>query len=164
MFSVESRFSVFLLCVGAFMAGTIVAPDGFNRELFSKTKVMTIHVSSTPSQDESKAALSFLIGKFAVASDYSLVNVFLAGDAVYLLQDTTLNSLVGVGTGVLKESYDAMVASGKVKFYVSGMSCKSRGITPAEFAAKNPGGSPVTFEMPSKLIDLIEQSNTVFYY
>jgi len=125
---------------------------------------MTIHVSTTPSQDESKAALSFLIGKFAVAGDYSLVNIFLAGDAVCLLQDATLNSLVGVGTGVLKDSYDAMVASGKVKFYVSGMSCKARGITPEEFATKNPGGTPVTFEMPSKLIEIVEQSDIVFNY
>jgi len=130
----------------------------------NKDKVMTIHVSSTPSQDNSKAALSFLIGKFAVASDYSLVNIFLAGDAVYLLQDTTLDSLVGVGTGVLKESYDAMVASAKVKFYVSGMSCLARNITQEEFANKNPGSMPVTFEMPSKLIELVEQATTVFYY
>jgi len=125
---------------------------------------MTIHISSNPSQDESKAALSFLVGKFAVAADYSLVNIFLAGDAVYLLQDKTLNSLAGVGTGVLKESYEAMVVSGKVKFYVSGMSCKARGITPEEFATKNPGGTPVTFEMPSKLIEIVEQSHTVFNY
>jgi len=127
-------------------------------------KVMTIHVSSTPSQDHSKAALSFLIGKFAVEGDYSLVNIFLAGDAVYLLQDSTLNSLVGVGTGVLKDSYDAMIASGKVKFFVSGMSCLARNITREEFATKNPGNTPVTFEMPSKLIEVIEQADSVFYY
>jgi len=127
-------------------------------------KVMTIHVSSTPGQDESKAALAFLIGKFAVEGDYSLVNIFLAGDAVYLLQNSTLNSLVGVGTGVLKDSYDTMIASDKVKFFVSGMSCVARGITREEFATRNPGGTPVTFEMPSKLIELIEQADTVFNY
>lgn len=162
MFTSASRLSVVLL-VGAFIAGMIVARDPTKREL-TKAKVMTIHVSSTPSQDESKAALSFLIGKFAVAGDYSLVNIFLAGDAVYLLQDKTLSSLVGVGTGVLKESYDAMITSGKVTFFVSGMSCKARGIAPEEFATKNPGSKPVTFEMPSKLIEMIEQSDTVFYY
>lgn len=163
MLATAPRLFVAFLAVGAFIAGTFVNSDGLKRGL-AKDKVMTIHVSSTPSVDESKAALSFLIGKFAVQGDYSFVNIFLAGDAVYLLQDKTLNSLVGSGTGVLKESYDALVASGKVKFYVSGMSCKARGITPAEFATRNPGNSPVTFEMPSKLIELIEQSETVWYY
>jgi predicted peroxiredoxin len=149
------------LVVGLVVASTV---PGFRLTAASGgKKTMLIHVSSDPFKDESKAALSFLIGKFAYMEGYEQVNIFLAGDAVYLLQDKTLNSLVGKGTGVLKESYDAVIDAGGT-FYVSGMSCKSRGIAPEEFAEKNPGGTPVTFEMPSKLIALVEAADTVFYY
>lgn len=127
----------------------------------SVSKVL-IHVSSTPQDDESKAALSFLIGKFAIAKGYQ-VDIFLAGDAVYLLQDTTLSTLVGKGTGVLLDSYNAVTAGGG-RFYVSGMSCKARGITPEELSTKNPGKTPVTFEMPSKLIDLAADADIMFSY
>ena len=39
---------------------------------------------------------------------------FLAGDAVQLLRDAVLDNLNGVGTGSLRESYEAVVAGGRL--------------------------------------------------
>jgi hypothetical protein len=48
---------------------------------------------------------------------------------VQLLREQVLDSLVGLGTGSLRESYDAIVEHGGA-FYVSGMSSKARGFEP----------------------------------
>ena len=48
--------------------------------------------------------------------------------AVQLIRDAVLDSLVGLGTGKLRELYDAIVAGGG-RFYLSGMSSKGRGVT-----------------------------------
>jgi hypothetical protein len=55
-----------------------------------------------------------------------------------------LDSLVGLGTGSLRESYDALVAGG-ARFYVSGMSSKARGFDPADVAEA---------AMPNRLVEL----------
>ena len=57
------------------------------------------------------------------------MTLFLAGDAVQLLREPVLNGLVGLGTGSLRESYDAIVQGGG-RFYVSGNSSKARGFEP----------------------------------
>jgi uncharacterized protein len=67
------------------------------------------------------------------------VTLFLAADAVQLLRSAVLDSLIGLGTGSLRESYDALVARG-ARFFVSGMSSKARGFDPegsAEAATPN---------------------------
>ncbi len=75
-----------------------------------------------------RAALGFLIGKAAVEQGHE-VSVFLGGDAVLLLREPVLDAVVGVGTGSLRESYDALV-SGGARFYASSMSSKVRGFDP----------------------------------
>ena len=81
------------------------------------------------------------------------LGVKMLGMGEFCMRHDVIGSLEGVGTGKLSETYPACVAAG-VTFYVSGMSCKARGITPESLATKNAGGGPVTFEMPPKLLEL----------
>ncbi|MBA2643472.1 MAG: DsrE family protein [Actinobacteria bacterium] len=115
-----------------------------------------IHVTSGP-ENPTRAALSFLVAKAAVDEGHE-VSMFLAGDATQLLRDAVLDSLVGLGTGSLRESYDAVVAGG-AKLYASGMSSKARGVAEADLE-----GKPVEFAMPNRLVELALQSDTVLTY
>ncbi len=51
--------------------------------------------------------------------------MFLAGDAVQLLRDSVLDNLTGLGTGKLRESYEAVTAAG-VRIHASARSSKAR--------------------------------------
>ena len=82
----------------------------------------------------------------------------MAGDAVQLLPDAVLDSLIGLGTGKLREHYDALAAGG-AKFYLSGMSSKSRGLLDPDIA-----GKPAEFSMPSVLIRLALEHDKVLSY
>lgn len=115
-----------------------------------------IHVTSGP-ENPTRAALSFLVAKAAVDEGHE-VSMFLAGDATQLLRDAVLDSLVGLGTGSLRESYDAVVAGG-AKLYASGMSSKARGVAEADLE-----GKPVEFAMPNRLVQLALESDTVLTY
>lgn len=100
-----------------------------------------------------RAALGFLVGRAAVEEGHQ-VSLFLAGDAVQLLREAVLDSLVGLGTGSLRESYDAIVERGGT-FYVSGMSSKARGFEP---------NGQAEAAMPSRLIELVLEADRVLTY
>ena len=107
--------------------------------------------------DPTRAALAFLVGKAALDEGHS-VSVFLAGDAVQLLRDAVLDSLVGLGTGKLREHFDSLTAGG-ARFYVSGMSAKSRGLSEAEIAQKK--AQPA---LPNVLVRLALEHDRVLNY
>jgi predicted peroxiredoxin len=86
------------------------------------------------------------------------VTLFLAGDAVQLLRDGVLDSLVGLGTGSLRESYDALVGSG-ARLYASAMSSKARGLGEPDL-----GGKPVELARPNQLVQLAVESDRVLTY
>ena len=115
-----------------------------------------VHVTSGP-EHPTRAALAFLVAKAAVEEGHE-VSLFLAGDATQLLRDGVLDSLVGLGTGSLRESYDAVVASG-TRIYASGMSSKARGVGEADFE-----GKPVELAMPNRLVQLAVESDRVLTY
>jgi predicted peroxiredoxin len=115
-----------------------------------------VHVTSGP-ESPTRAALAFLVGKAAVEEGHE-VTFFLAGDATQLLRDGVLDSLVGLGTGSLRESYEAVVASG-ARIYASGMSSKARGIGESDLA-----GKPVELAMPSRLVELLVESDRALTY
>jgi predicted peroxiredoxin len=101
------------------------------------TAKLLINLTHTP-EHPTRAALGFLVGNAALSEGHE-VSLFLAGDAVQLLREPVLDNLVGLGTGSLRESYDAL-RSGGAHFYVSGMSSKARGFEPngeAEAALPN---------------------------
>jgi predicted peroxiredoxin len=113
---------------------------------------LLINITHGP-EHPTRAALGFLVGKAAVDEGHE-VTVFLAGDAVQLLREPVLDSLVGLGTGSLRESYDALRAAG-ARFYVSGMSSKARGFEPGENAEP---------AMPGKLVELTFEADRVLTY
>ena len=115
-----------------------------------------VHVTHGPEQP-TRAALAFLVAKTAIDEGHS-VSVFLAGDAVQLIRDAVLDNLVGLGTGKLREHYDAIAAGGG-RFYLSGMSSKARGVTDADLANK-----PAEFAMPNILVQLALDHDRMFTY
>ena len=112
---------------------------------------LLIHMTCGP-EDPTRAALGFLVGKAPVEEGHE-VSLFLAADAVQLLRPV-LDALVGLGTGQLRESYDALVAGG-ARFYVSGMSSKARGFDPNGIAEAAP---------PNRLVQLALARDRVLTY
>lgn len=115
-----------------------------------------MHVTCGP-ENPTKAALGFLVAKAAIEEGHE-VSMFLAGDGVQLLRDSVLDSLNGLGTGSLRESYDAVVAAG-TRLYASGMSSKARGVGEPDLE-----GKPVELAMPSKLVQLALEADSVVTY
>ena len=115
-----------------------------------------IHVTCGP-ENPTKAALAFLVARTALSEGHD-VNLFLAGDGVQLMLDTVLDSLVGIGTGALREHFDDIAARGG-KFYLSGMSSKARGL-----GADQLDGKPAEMAMPDVLVRLAVDSDTSFTY
>lgn len=115
-----------------------------------------VHITQG-TENPTRAALGFLIAKTAIEEGHT-VTPFLAGDAVTLLRDVVLDNLMGVGTGKLREHYDAIVAGGG-RFYLSGMSSKARGVTDADVQ-----GKPSEFAMPNVLVRLSVESDRMFTY
>ena len=146
----------------AVMAVTVIAAakpaDG--REQPTPAKPMRsrilVHVTHGPEQP-TRAALAFLVAKSALDEGHA-VTLFLAGDAVLLVRDAVLDSVSGVGTGKLRDSYDAIVKAGG-RFYLSGMSSQARGLTAAELA-----GKPAEFALPTVLVRLSLEHDRMFTY
>ncbi|MDJ0958406.1 MAG: DsrE family protein [Arenicellales bacterium] len=115
-----------------------------------------IHVTTGP-DDATKAALSFLVAKTALAEGHE-VTLFLAGEGVRLLSDENLSSVEGLGTGKLQEHYEAIVAAGG-KFFLSGMSAKARGFGQALI-----DGRPAEFAMPDVLVRLLVEADKTLTY
>lgn len=115
-----------------------------------------VHATHGP-EHPTRAALAFLVAKAAIDEGHA-VTLFLAGDAVQLIRDAVLDNLAGLGTGKLRETYDAIVAAGG-RFYLSGLSSKARGVTEADLA-----GKPAEFAMPSVLVRLSLEHDRMFTY
>jgi uncharacterized protein len=113
---------------------------------------LLIQITHGP-EHPTRAALGFLVGRAAVEAGHD-VTIFLAGDAVQLLREPVLDNLVGLGTGSLRESYDALRAGG-ARVYVSGMSSKARGFEPE---------GEVEAAMPAKLVELTLEAERVLTY
>jgi uncharacterized protein len=111
-----------------------------------------IHSTRGP-EDPTRAALAFLVARSALDEGHS-VTLFLAADAVQLLRPEVLDSLVGLGTGSLRASYDALVGGG-ARFFVSGMSSKARGFEPNGTAEPAP---------PARLVQLALEHDRVITY
>ena len=116
---------------------------------------LLVHVTTGP-EAPTRAALAFLVAKAAIDEGHT-VSLFLAGDSVQLLRPAVLDSLHGLGTGSLRESFDAVVAAGAA-IYASGMSSKARGVNAEEL------GSPVEMAMPNRLVQLTFEADRVLTY
>ena len=116
-----------------------------------KMKIL-VHITQGP-EDPTRAALAFLVAKSAIDEGHSVV-LFLAGDGVNLFRSDVMENLTGLGTGKLKEHYEAIVKGGG-KFYLSGMSSKARGFDP-EGAAEA--------ATPNRLVELALEHDRVLTY
>ncbi|WP_247235341.1 DsrE family protein [Telluribacter sp. SYSU D00476] len=124
----------------------------------NKTAAMKILVHITHGPEEpTRAALGFLVAKAALEEGHS-VSLFLAGNAVLLLRDKEMGEVMGVGTGNLREHYEAIVKGGG-RFYLSGMSAKARGMTEEDIK-----GKPAEFAMPKVLVQLSVEHDRMFNY
>lgn len=117
---------------------------------------LLIHVTHGP-EHPTRAALGFLVGRAALEAGHE-VSLFLAGDAVQLLRDAVLDNLAGLGTGSLRESYEAIVSGGG-RFFVSGMSAQARGVGEADLA-----GKPAEPALPARLVELALAHDRVLTY
>lgn len=117
---------------------------------------LLVHIA-TGSENATRAALGMLVARSAMDAGHD-VDVFLAGDGVALLRDETLDALHGVGTGSLREHFDALAAGG-ARLFASGMSSKARGLAPDGLAAR--GIQPST---PDRLIALAFEADRVISY
>ena len=113
---------------------------------------LLVHITCGP-ENPTKAALGFLVARTALSEGHE-VNLFLAGDGVQLMRSAVLDTLVGLGTGSLREHFDA-----NGQFYVSGMSSQGRGITASDLDGKS-----ATMAMPEKLVALALAANTTITY
>ena len=117
---------------------------------------LLVHLATGP-EHPTRAALAFLVARTAQQQGHE-VDLFLAGDAVGLLRDATLDLVQGIGTGNLREHFDALVAGG-ARFYASGMSSKARGLDAAAVE-----GKPVELAPPDKLVELTFAADRVLSY
>lgn len=117
---------------------------------------LLIHITAGPN-DPTRAALGFNVARAAIEAGHR-VSIFLAGDAVQLIRADVLASLVGLGTGSLKEHFDAVVAKGG-RLYLSGGSSKARGVTDADLAGKS-----AEFAGPPQLVQLSLSHDRVLTY
>ena len=117
---------------------------------------LLVHITWGP-EAPTRAALGLLVARAGIDEGHE-VAVFLAGDAVQLIRDAVLDSLTGLGTGSLRESFDAIVEGGG-RFYASGMSSKARGVIEDDLA-----GKPVEFAMPTRLVQLAFEADRSFTY
>ena len=117
---------------------------------------LLVHLSSGP-EHPTRAALAFMVARTALQNGHE-VDVFLAGDAVAMLRDSTLDLVQGIGTGSLREHYDALSAGG-ARFFASRMSSNARGLD-----ADALGGKPVEFATPDQLVELTFGADRVLSY
>ena len=114
-----------------------------------------VHLTFGP-EASTRAALAFLVARSALDDGHE-VSLFLAGDAVQLLRPPTIDAVVGVGTGSLREHVDAVVAGGGA-VYASGMSSRARAL------AAEDAGLPIQMATPNQLVALALEHDRVFTY
>ncbi len=151
--NIKSLFFAFL-----FLSVSDGVIPGQNPSNISTSKKVNILVHITQgTKNPTRTALSFLVAKTAIEEGHT-VTLFLAGDAVTLLQDSVLNTLAGIGTGKLRDHYEAIV-KGNCRFYLSGNSSKARGVSEADIK-----GKPAEFALPNVLVRLSVESDRMFTY
>jgi predicted peroxiredoxin len=115
-----------------------------------------VHVTTGP-ENATRAALAFLVARTAIEEGHS-VTIFLAGDAVQLIRDATLDNVAGTGTGNLREHFNAIVKGGG-RIFLSGMSSKARGVSADDLA-----GKAAEFAAPNVLLRLALEHERMFTY
>ena len=114
-----------------------------------------VHATHGP-ENPTRAALAFLVAKAALDEGHA-VTLFLAGDAANWCA-TRCSTTCGPGHGSLARAFRRPRRRG-ARFYVSGLSAKSRGVTEADLA-----GKPAEFALPQVLVRLSLEHERMFNY
>ena len=117
---------------------------------------LLVHLATGP-ENPTRAALALLVARSALEAGHD-VDLFIAGDGVAVLRPETLDAGQGIGTGSLREHFDALVAGG-ARIYASGLSSKARGLT-----AEALGEIAVTMAPPTRLVELAFEADRVLSY
>jgi predicted peroxiredoxin len=117
---------------------------------------LLVHVTCGP-ENPTKAALALFVAAAAVEAGHE-VHVFLAGDAVQLIREPIRSSLVGLGTGALREHFDKVITGGG-RLYLSGGSCAARGVTDEDLQ-----GVPHEKGAPPTLVRLVMECDRSIVY
>lgn len=117
---------------------------------------LLVHITHGP-EAPTRAALGCLVGRAALDDGHD-VTLFLAGDAAYLLKDAVVGSVVGVGTGSLRDSLTGLIEA-DVEIHVSGGSSSARGVTEEDLDGKN-----ARFASPNDLVRLTFAADRVLAY
>jgi predicted peroxiredoxin len=141
--------------VAAALPATLLSQETRVANAAPKASIL-VHVTQGP-ENPTRAALAFLVARTAIEEGHR-VTLFLAGDAVQLLRDPVLDALIGVGTGRLREHYDAIVKGGG-RFYLSGLSSSARGLASADLKDK-----PAELAPPAVLLRLSLEHERMFTY
>lgn len=115
-----------------------------------------VHITHGP-EHPTRSALGFLVARSAVEEGHE-VTLFLAGDAVQLLRAPVIENLGGLGTGKLAEHFQVLKGAG-CKFYLSGMSSKSRGLSEDDLT-----GVDSQMATPRDLVKLSLEHDRMFVY
>ena len=116
---------------------------------------LLVHLATGP-ENPTRAALALLVARTAMQKGHE-IDLFLAGDAVNLLRDPTLDAVQGIGTGSLREHFDAL-AGGGARVYASGMSSKARGLDAEGLEGK------AQLAPPDRLVELTFDADRVLTY
>lgn len=121
----------------------------------AKILIHSTHGPEAPTQ----ADRAFLIAEAALEEGH-VVSMFLAGSAVQLIQDRSLDSTLGVGAGVkiLRDRINKITEGGG-KIYLSQISCGARGVTEDDLKGKR-----VELGPPNLLVQLTVDHDKVITY
>jgi len=111
-----------------------------------------IHIVTGP-ENPTRVALGLLVARTAQDEGHD-VTVFLAGDGVDLLRPETRAAATGIGTGSVREHWEALRGGG-ARLFASGQSSKARAVT---------GDEGVELAPPARLVALIAEADRVVSY
>jgi uncharacterized protein len=117
---------------------------------------LLVHLTCGP-ESPSRAALALLVAVTAATEGHA-VDVFIAADGVSLLRPATIDAVVGVGTGAVKDHIGLLRESG-AGLFASGMSSQARGLSSDDLAAVG-----FTAASPSKLMALVFAADRTLVY
>jgi predicted peroxiredoxin len=127
-----------------FLSNILLLPF-FSKTAIQGEKKLKIFIKSAwGSDDPTKASFPFLHGN-ALAEAGHEVQIFLLGEGVNLMRDSTLNAITPVGWPPLKEILPKVLAN-KIQIYACSACCKARGVVIADLDNKNAKfGNPQIF-------------------
>lgn len=127
-----------------FLSNLLLLPFLGSASIREEKKLKIFIKSAWGSDDPTKASFPFLHGN-ALAEAGHEVQIFLLGEGVNLMRESTLDAITPVGWPPLKEVLPKVLAN-KIQIYACSACCKARGIVEADLSSKNAKfGNPQIF-------------------